>query len=71
MIITYAYAMRLVKAGKAPVVATCRDDITYDDITYVVINRHDIQRTDHAKCPSNVSVALGGEAASLRKTLSS
>ena len=45
MIITYAYAMRLVRAGKATIVTTCTDD----DITYLVINRHDIQRTDHAE----------------------
>lgn len=47
MIITYVYAMRLVKAGKASIVTTCTDSET----TYFVINRHDLRRTDHAVIP--------------------
>ena len=49
MIITYVYAMRLVRAGKASIVATC---INNDD-KYWIINRHDLQRTDHALIPHN------------------
>lgn len=44
MIITIAYAKRLIKAGKATIVAT----VTDNGAKYYVINRHDIQRTDHA-----------------------
>ena len=44
MIITLAYAKRLIKAGKATIVATVIDDNT----KYFVINRHDKRRTDHA-----------------------
>lgn len=45
MILTIAYAKRLIKAGKATIVAT----VTDNGAEYYVINRHDIQRTDHAK----------------------
>jgi hypothetical protein len=45
MIITLAYAKRLIKAGKASIVAT----VTDNGLQYVVLNRHDIQRTDHAE----------------------
>ena len=45
MIITLAYAKRLVKAGKATIVTTCDSDGN----TYIVLNRHDLQRTDHAQ----------------------
>ena len=45
MIITIEYAKRLVKAGKATIVTTCDSD----GDTYIVLNRHDLQRTDHAK----------------------
>ena len=45
MIITLNYARRLVRAGKATIVATCSDD----GREYIVINRHDMQRTDHAE----------------------
>ena len=44
MILTIAYAKRLIKAGKATIVAT----VTDNGAEYYVINRHDIQRTDHA-----------------------
>lgn len=44
MILTIAYARRLIKAGKATIVTT----VTHDDVEYYVINRHDLQRTDHA-----------------------
>ena len=45
MIITLAYAKRLIKAGKATIVATVTDNGT----DYYILNRHDIQRTDHAE----------------------
>ena len=45
MIITLAYAKRLIKAGKATIVSTCYDN----GLEYLVINRHDLQRTDHAE----------------------
>jgi len=44
MIITIAYAKRLIKAGKATLVTTC----DHEGTTYIVLNRHDLQRTDHA-----------------------
>lgn len=44
MILTIAYAKRFIKAGKATIVAT----VTDNGADYYVINRHDIQRTDHA-----------------------
>ena len=47
MIISLHYALRLVKAGKATIVAIC----TTDDVEYYVVNRHDLQRTDHAEVP--------------------
>ena len=46
MIISLAYAKRLVKAGKASIVSRCHNSSTGD--AYWVINRHDLQRTDHA-----------------------
>ena len=45
MILTIAYAKRLIKSGKATIVAT----VTHDGGEYYVINRHDLQRTDHAE----------------------
>ena len=45
MIITLAYAKRLIKAGKATIVTTCHDN----GREYIVIDRHDLQRTDHAE----------------------
>jgi hypothetical protein len=45
MIITIAYAKRLIKAGKATIVTTC----DHEGNTYIVLNRHDLQRTDHAQ----------------------
>jgi len=45
MILTIAYAKRLIKAGKATIVTT----VDHDGITYYVISRHDLQRTDHAE----------------------
>ena len=48
MIISFAYAKRLIKSGKATIVAT----VNHDDVTYYVINRHDLQRTDHAEVPA-------------------
>jgi hypothetical protein len=48
MIISIAYARRLIKAGKATIVTT----VTHDDVEYYVINRHDLQRTDHAEVPA-------------------
>jgi hypothetical protein len=48
MILTLAYAMRLIKSGKAIIVAT----VTYDGVDYYVINRSDLQRTDHAMVPA-------------------
>ena len=47
MIITLAYAKRLIKAGKATIVATVTD--TDNDTEYYILNRHDVQRTDHAE----------------------
>jgi hypothetical protein len=44
MIIVLDYAKRLIKAGKATIVST----VTDNGAEYYVINRHDIQRTDHA-----------------------
>lgn len=48
MILTLAYANRLIKSGKATIVAT----VTHDGVDYYVINRHDLQRTDHAMVPA-------------------
>jgi len=48
MIISLAYAKRLIKVGKATIVTTCDSD----GGTYIVLNRHDLQRTDHAKVTS-------------------
>lgn len=48
MILTLAYAKRLIKSGKATIVTT----VTHDDVEYYVINRHDLQRTDHAEVPA-------------------
>ena len=45
MKITKAYAIRLVAVGKATIVATCE----HEGDTYIVLDRHDLQRTDHAK----------------------
>jgi hypothetical protein len=45
MIITLAYAKRLIKSGKATIVTTCH----HNGREYIVIDRHDLQRTDHAK----------------------
>jgi len=45
MILTLAYAKRLIKAGKATIVTTIE---SHHGITYYVISRHDLQRTDHA-----------------------
>jgi hypothetical protein len=45
MILTLAYAKRLIKSGKATIVTT----VTHDNVEYYVINRHDLQRTDHAE----------------------
>jgi hypothetical protein len=47
MIITLAYAKRLIKAGKATLVTTC----DHGGNTHIVLNRHDLQRTDHAITP--------------------
>ena len=46
MIISLAYAKRLIKAGKATIATRCYNSLTGE--TYWVINRHDLQRTDHA-----------------------
>ncbi len=46
MIISLAYAKRLIKAGRATIATKCYDSDTGE--TYWVINRHDMQRTDHA-----------------------
>jgi hypothetical protein len=48
MILTLAYAKRLIKAGKATIVTT----VTHDGVEYYVINRYDLQRTDHTKVPA-------------------
>jgi hypothetical protein len=48
MIITLTYARRLIRAGKATIVAT----VTDNGLQYIVLNRHDIQRTDHAEVPA-------------------
>ena len=48
MILTLAYAKRLIKSGKSTIVAT----VTHDGVKYYVINRHDLQRTDHAEVPA-------------------
>jgi hypothetical protein len=48
MIISLAYAKRLIKSGKAIIVAT----VTHDGVDYYVINRHDLQRTDHTMVPA-------------------
>jgi hypothetical protein len=45
MIITLAYAKRLIKSRKATIVTTCHDN----GRKYIVINRHNLQRTDHAE----------------------
>ena len=45
MIITLAYAKLLIKAGKATIVAT----VTDNGAEYYILNRHDVQRTDHAE----------------------
>jgi hypothetical protein len=45
MILTLAYAKRLIKSGKATIVTT----VNHDGVEYYVINRHDLQRTDHAE----------------------
>jgi hypothetical protein len=47
MIITLAYAKRLIKANKAVIVAT----VINNGVPYYVVNRLDIQRTDHAEVP--------------------
>jgi len=54
MIITLTYAKRLVKAGKATIVTTCDSDGN----TYIVLNRHDLQRTDHANLPAEQLTSL-------------
>jgi hypothetical protein len=48
MILTLAYANRLIKSGKATIVAT----VAHDGVDYYVIDRHDLQRTDHAMVPA-------------------
>ena len=48
MIISLHYAERLIKAGKATIVAIC----TTDGVEYYVVDRHDLQRTDHAEVPA-------------------
>jgi hypothetical protein len=45
MIISLAYAKRLIKAGKATIATRC---YSLTGEAYWVINRHDLQRTDHA-----------------------
>jgi len=45
MIISLAYAKRLIKAGKATIATRCYNSLTGE--AYWVINRHDLQRTDH------------------------
>ena len=47
MIISLHYAERLIKAGKATIVAIC----TTVGVEYYVVDRHDLQRTDHADVP--------------------
>lgn len=47
MIISPSYAKRLIKSGKATIVAT----VNHGDVEYYVINRHDLQRTDHVMVP--------------------
>ena len=47
MILTFKYANRLIKAGKATIVAT----VTDNGAVYYVLNRHDLQRTDHVEVP--------------------
>ena len=44
MIVSSSYAKRLIREGKAEVVGTCTET---DGRQYVVINRYDLQRTDH------------------------
>ena len=46
MLISLAYAKRLIKAGKATIATRCYNSLTGE--AYWVINRHDLQRTDHA-----------------------
>ena len=48
MILTLAYAKRLIKSGKATIVTT----VNHNDVKYYVINRHDLQRTDHVEVPA-------------------
>jgi hypothetical protein len=48
MTLTLAHVKRLIKSGKAAIVTT----VTHDDVEYYVINRHDLQRTDHAEVPA-------------------
>ena len=48
MILTITYTRRLIKLGKATIVAT----VTHDGVDYYVIDRHDLQRTDHAEVPA-------------------
>ena len=51
MIITKKYARKLVKAGKAKIDGRTTDQPTweqrYGGKTYVVVQRYDLQRTDH------------------------
>lgn len=44
MIIKTATAKRLIAAGKAENLGT----VTQDGKTYMIVNRYDLQRTDHA-----------------------
>jgi len=53
MIITKAYATRLVLDGKATIITTCLDN----EQDYIVLNRHDIERTDHAQVSAKVAAS--------------
>ena len=53
MIITKAYATRLVLDGKATIITTCLDN----EQDYIVLNRHDIDRTDHAKVSAEMAAS--------------
>ena len=54
MILTLEYARRLIKSGKATIVAI----VTHDGVEYYVINRHDLQRTDHAAVHARRTIAI-------------
>ena len=48
MMITRSHGERLIRKGLATPEGTC----THDEKMYVILTRHDIQRTDHYLCTS-------------------